>query len=483
MAERERRGLGWLAARPVPLWLALFVSHVLVFAVPVTLLEAGTLLSEGLDQARHEGLARQAELVALLLAPALAACAPACPPGTPDPALIAEIATRTHAGVRLISPDGRVTASNGPRLGDDLSDRPEVEAALSGVSGLAHRAVPPGASAEQLPARESLAIQRIWLYAASPIRSGLPADNRVISAVLLTRPSRHDATEILLLLERTAQPAFLSGTLVLLLALAFSWRLSRSLHALAAAVRPLAEGRRHDLSPLDHTRVAEVRVLARTFAEVTRRLHAQLDHNRDFAANVAHEFKTPITTLRGTVELFAEEPDLPLPPDQRARLLDNARTDLSRLERMVQGLLDLARAEAARPTGTVDLDDLLAATGLPVTGAAGTVPGDPRLLDTALRNLLDNADRYGEPPITLRAARAPGADGTEWAIIEVTDAGPGVSPANLPHIFDRFFTTGHDRDGTGLGLPLVQAIARAHGGDVSVDSSPGRTTFTLRLRS
>jgi signal transduction histidine kinase len=208
------------------------------------------------------------------------------------------------------------------------------------------------------------------------------------------------------------------------------------------------------------------------------RLQARLAYISEFAGNVSHEFKTPITTLRGTVELLRDDDDLP--PAQRARFLDNALIELDRLNRLVGGLLTLARAEAAVPSGRVDLTALARVAAerhrVPLRGEAAPVIGHAEQLAAAVDNLIDNARRHGGAIVTLTAWSADGAVG-----IDVEDDGAGISAANLPRVFDRFFTTARDRGGTGLGLALVKAVAIAHGGDVTVTSQPGRTTFRLRL--
>jgi signal transduction histidine kinase len=108
-------------------------------------------------------------------------------------------------------------------------------------------------------------------------------------------------------------------------------------------------------------------------------------------------------------------------------------------------------------------------------GRAGSVLGDPNQLAIALTNLLDNALRHGLPPVQIVLGQEGGR-----VLVGVSNAGPAISPANLPQIFDRFFTTDREH-GTGLGLALVRVICRAHGGDVSAESESGRTSFVLSL--
>ncbi len=263
------------------------------------------------------------------------------------------------------------------------------------------------------------------------------------------------------------------------LSLASSHILSRSLRALSRASHRIAEGSLSAVAELarpSRSHVVEVGELAGDMRVMAERLQARLAYISEFAGNVSHEFKTPITTLRGTVELLADDADMP--PAQQAVFLRNALTDLERMERMVSGLLALARAEEGGAKGAVDLDARIAAVaarrvGLSIAGAAGSVQGDGAQIEAALDNLVANAQRYGEN-VQIQGWRE-----VERVGIDVVDDGPGISPGNLPRVFDRFFTTDRGRGGAGLGLALVRTVCRAHGGDVDVDTRPGRTRFRM----
>ncbi|MBC8069755.1 MAG: HAMP domain-containing histidine kinase, partial [Deltaproteobacteria bacterium] len=109
-----------------------------------------------------------------------------------------------------------------------------------------------------------------------------------------------------------------------------------------------------------------------------------------------------------------------------------------------------------------------------VAGESGTVRGAARQLESVLENLLDNAERHGgRANVVLGVADA-------HCIFAVIDDGPGIAAADLPQVFDRFFTTDRRR-GTGLGLALARSIVRAHGGTIEVESRAGHTAFNVRL--
>lgn len=414
---------------------ALVLSHLLVLALPVAGFIASRALGRDLLEQREEELTKEAWLVAMMVEQG--------PP--PD---LARVREATHAGVRILDAQGEVIATNGPRMGESMADQKEVQRALAGEASVAARRIPP----------ES----RVWATAVVPLKDG--------GAVLLTRPSRRTRDAIQDLAQDLGPAAFVAGSATLALALWSGWRLSRSLRALAQVAHDIADGHIDRPVPDDllDTRVAQVRALARAFEAMRGRLSLRLRHNQEFASNVSHEFRTPLATLRGTVDVLAEDTDMPAA--QRERFQANAHTDLDRMSRMVDGLLALARAERPGEREEVDLDALIAAVAarhaVPVEGRAGMVTGDGAQLELVLENLLLNAEEHGGAPIRVEAF----AGG-----FEVVDAGPGISEANLPRVFERFFTKSRDRRGTGLGLAIVRAIAEAHGGGATATSRPGET--------
>jgi len=450
---------------PLRLWMA--VSHLMVLALPLlALLLTGSLARELQRQAQGQ-LVQQGAAIAALAQPALlagdaqAGLAPA----------LGRIEAETGVRIELLDAEGRVRAGTPPRNSpESLADRSEVQSALRGSRAVAVRHRPKGCEAP-----ECRGLVRVFV--ATPILEG----GRVIGVVRVSRaPAR-----ALELLAFAGWPLWLALGLALLctVALAVAWGhvLSRSLRALSRTSRRLRDGTFEAATALERparSHVAEVGELARDLGGMAERLEQRLAYIGEFASNVSHEFRTPITTLRGTVELLRDDPDMD--PAQRARFLENALADLARMERLIAGLLALARAERQGPRAPVDLDALLAALaerhGLTVEGAAGVVPGDATQLAAAIGNLLENAQQHGAPPVRLRCGREAG---TAW--IEVRDGGPGISAANLPRVFERFFTTGRERGRAGLGLALVRAIARTHGGEVRAESRPGETCFRVEL--
>jgi signal transduction histidine kinase len=212
-----------------------------------------------------------------------------------------------------------------------------------------------------------------------------------------------------------------------------------------------------------------------------------VERQEQFIHDASHELRTPVTIARGHLELLLGTKPTPE--------VDVALDELSRIEAIVDRLLLLAKA--AEPhfivASDVDLEELLEEVFVRWAGVAprawqlgdlapGTVTVDAEAIRTVLDALLENAVRY-TGPLDVIELRAHG-EGTE-AVIEIVDHGCGVDPANMDQIFERFARTdvarGRDKGGAGLGLAIVAAIAKAHGGRCTVRSSDGETVFALHL--
>jgi signal transduction histidine kinase len=237
--------------------------------------------------------------------------------------------------------------------------------------------------------------------------------------------------------------------------------------------------------------------LVRTFNGLLAKLQRAFESQRRFVADSSHELRTPLTVIKGNLHLLRQSTD----PSERNELLTVTEGEVSRLNRMVDDLLYMAQMQAGHDLTPVlkpvELDSLMLdvfARVRPLArlkkqkltlaheDIAGTV-GDREQLQHLLLNLLDNAVKY--TPQGGAITMGLWAEG-EWARIEVSDAGPGIPAADVPHIFERFYRTSsarqYQRAGSGLGLSIVQAIAEAHSGYVEVFSEVGEgTTFRLWL--
>ncbi len=198
------------------------------------------------------------------------------------------------------------------------------------------------------------------------------------------------------------------------------------------------------------------------------------DKERAFLAEASHELRTPLTVLLGHLDRLGRNPQDP-------EALGTARATAERMRRLVEDLLSLARGEAERTLNPhiVDLKALAEEAareyGVAFQGEALEVLGDPDRLLQMLRNLIANGVRAaGREGVWVRLKREGGN-----ALLEVEDHGPGIPKDLLPRLFERFARG--PGGGTGLGLAIAQAIARAHGGEITVESQPGLTLFRVRL--
>ncbi|MCF8062242.1 MAG: HAMP domain-containing protein [Deltaproteobacteria bacterium] len=222
---------------------------------------------------------------------------------------------------------------------------------------------------------------------------------------------------------------------------------------------------------------------------------------RDFAANVSHEIKTPITAIKGFVETLRETGTRDDPATTQ-RFLEIIARHAERLEVLLEDLLDLSRIEEEEQAGGIGLQPghlseiLHEAAGM-VREKTGVrkdpfriscppglvVPMNPVLLEQAFVNLLENAVKYSPSGSEVRVSAA--RSGGE-AVVRVEDSGSGIPAEHLDRIFERFYRVDRSRSrklgGTGLGLAIVKHVIQIHGGSVEVESTPGRgSTFTVRL--
>ncbi|MEU0603107.1 HAMP domain-containing sensor histidine kinase [Streptomyces sp. NPDC006393] len=268
-------------------------------------------------------------------------------------------------------------------------------------------------------------------------------------------------------------------------------RLVRPLRALTEAARQPPE--RHVRVPV--TTRDETGLLAVAFNALTERRERLEAQRKAMVSDIAHELRSPLTNIRGWLEVARDglvDPD----PALLASLHDEALV----LQRIIDDLQDLAAADAGtlrlhrEPLRARDLLDQVGAAHRVAADTAGValrtradgepwLDADPVRMRQALGNLVSNALRHTPADGTVTVAAR--LDGDE-VVLDVTDTGCGIDPADLPHVFDRFWRAEKSRSrrtgGSGLGLAIVRHLAAAHGGTVAAVSEPGSgSVFSLRL--
>jgi two-component system sensor histidine kinase ChvG len=235
--------------------------------------------------------------------------------------------------------------------------------------------------------------------------------------------------------------------------------------------------RRHD----------EIGQLARALDGMTDELERRAHEARTLAADISHEFKTPLTGIRGAAELLrdgaAEDPEV------RDRFLAMIIDDTARLDRVVSRLLELARVDDDRsvtlPLDLVDVAKRCATrpwpmpVGVTVSGESMITGREPQLA-AALENLVANATQHAAPDtgVTIAIERRDAC-----TRVTVSNHGPALSAVAQRKVWDRFYSTRIASGGSGLGLAIVRSVAQAHGGTVGVACEHGVTSFWFEVRA
>ncbi|MGW7085320.1 sensor histidine kinase [Streptomyces sp. NPDC054871] len=273
-------------------------------------------------------------------------------------------------------------------------------------------------------------------------------------------------------------------------------RLTRPLRALTAATQRMKTGEAAEpVTARSAGSAGEIRQLADAFNDMAAHRKALEDQRQAMVSDVAHELRTPLSNIRGWLEA-AEDGVVATDPELVSSLLEEAVL----LQHIVNDLQDLAAADAGtlrlhrEPVHASDVVDQVAAAHQAGAEAAGvrlsaTTLGDPCFtadplrLRQAIGNLVSNAIRHtpegGSVTINCRAT-------LDAVVVEVADTGTGISPEDLPHVFDRFWRADKSRTratgGSGLGLAIVRQLVEGHGGTVTVRSTPGEgAVFTVRV--
>lgn len=310
-----------------------------------------------------------------------------------------------------------------------------------------------------------------------------------VGAILFT-DSADDLADILRRERLTSAWLLLSVTaLTLFLSLYLARTIVRPLRLLAVAAHRVRLGRRREVVvPRLPERRDEIGALARAISDMSIALRRQIDATEAFAADVAHELKNPLASLRSAVDVLGQVEQ----PALRHQLLDVIRDDVGRIDRLITDIADASRldAELSR-TGFQPLDAGALADGLVSAYGIASQPrgvtvrraglpapvmieGDASRLAQVLRNLIDNALSFSPEQgiVTLTVERS--ADQVELA---VSDQGPGVPAANRRDIFSRFYSERPPEEDfgrhSGLGLSIAAAIVAAHSGQIVVEDAPG----------
>ena len=249
---------------------------------------------------------------------------------------------------------------------------------------------------------------------------------------------------------------------------------------------PAAETAMFFQQPDDVPGTREMALLSKGFFDMAGALEERSSYIKQFATHVSHEFKTPLTSIKGAAELLEEHADT-MSAEKRSRFLRNIMDDAERMKQLVNRLLELARADNFMPAAeTAMLPDVLEtlqksynASDFKLLASCSTpleVALSAEVLTMIFSNLIDNARQHGADEVRFDMVHKGAA-----VELSVTDNGAGISPANAARIFDPFFTTRRERGGTGLGLGIVRSLLENHRGAIRLDRDRSRTSFIVTL--
>ena len=266
---------------------------------------------------------------------------------------------------------------------------------------------------------------------------------------------------------------------------AVAWIVSRGLLPLRFVTTEVQRRDVRSLAPLNTRNLPlEIEPLVSELNRLLDRLQRAFSVQRAFISDAAHELRSPLTALRLQLQLLDRAPDEAARAEARSRL----GAAVERAIHLVEQLLALARSEPQDASPGFETVDLSAAAAEGISDAHELalsrhidlgldatpnleIHGDREALRVLVRNLVDNAVRYTPPHGSVQVRCCPTPD---EAVLEVTDTGPGIAPADRERVFDRFYRhAAAQESGTGLGLAIVKAIAERHGARVSLSEAPG----------
>lgn len=436
------------------------------------------------------------------------------------PAVLAEVSRATRDRMRLYGPDGTLLVDSWKLTGPTYELRDpstqnwtkDVARALDrgfnvlvGARSLDDYAEPkvdrlqawPEAARAQHGIRSATEVRNApdltpVISAAVPLRGGvLMATNNDRSFTRAVRAQRAGilSAMVAVILLSVLLSVFLARTIV------------RPLRRLALAAHRVRLGRSREVNvPRLPSRNDEIGLLARAVSDMSQSLRQRIDNMEAFAADVTHELKNPLASLRSAVDGLdrVEEDDL------RHRLMTIAREDVRRLDRLINDIGEAARTDAELARATFDRVDLGPLIEQLVhswetrreTGDArlafarprkdtATVMGKPDRLARAINNIIDNAVSFSPPGGLVEIAAARVGDEVR---IRIDDEGPGVPPEAREAIFNRFHSVRPEGEEfgrhSGLGLAIARAIVEGHDGEIDVqdrDDAPSGARFTIRL--
>lgn len=370
----------------------------------------------------------------------------------------------TLAGIRILDSTGVVVAGRG-ELGESFAHVFEVKQALEGryISVFRERI-----SDEPPPSIASLSRGTgVRVFTAFPIIDR----GEVYGVVYLSRTPKNILKHLYTIKEKVLLILVLLFVVTGLIVLFISSRLSRPIRELIEQSQRVTRGELDTVEVIRQPGTYELSELSNSFSEMSQALYERSQYIQQFASHVSHEFKTPLTSMQGSLELLLEHND-DMKDEQRLHFLNNLQKDTERLKNLVSRLLEQARADALHRTTEFTailsvlkefqssyLDENFKLKFSTETDYYLKISADS--LHDILRNLFDNSFQHGANCVEISFKENKGD-----LEIAIRDNGSGISEANKKRIFTPFFTTRRETGGTGLGLGIIESILKAENGSI-----------------
>lgn len=389
--------------------------------------------------------------------------------------IIAQTQRTTLAGFRLLDAEGRVVGGRAD-IGLSFAHTEEVRHALTGHFSAAIRM-----RDEDSPTPPLYSISRgakIRVFIAFPVF----VDDHLRGVVYVSRTPDNILRNLYRERSKVAAAALVALLAALIIGIVFARTIARPMRELAQRAEAITKGQTDAIGPLSRHGTRELASLTQSFMIMARRLSDRSNYLSSFASHVSHELKTPLTAIKGAAELL-HDADTAMTHEQRERFLSNVLADVARISALLDRLREMARADNPQLGGAVTLADLTPAlrerfqgVDLKVSGGDVKLSLSPENAQIVFGHLLDNAIRHGGKRVEIAARES-----ERGVRIRVADDGSGVSPGNRERIFEPFFTTRRAEGGTGMGLGIIRALLRAHGGDIDLEDGEGGAAFVLTL--
>lgn len=412
-----------------------------------------------------------------------------------DPVALERLAHAERVRLRVVEPTGEVSFDEDA---DDPNDRMgAIEERLLGASTLTLRELDSvlGGLSDRPAVRAARSRGDAVVCDTVPLLycEGVAVVASSGRVVHVQRSSRRAVQAVYALRAQLLRLAILTVPLALMIAVYTGRRVVRPVEYLRRQALERAATATRGRAELAPEQADEVGALGDAFNTLLAALDAKRVENEAFVADLVHELKNPVAAVRAAAESLERGA---IDAERAARLARALGDSSAKLDRLVTQFLELARADAGMPNeerSRVALAPVVRGILARMSDdprytnvrfeaevkAEPTVVGVPHRLDAVVRELVENGASFAGAGGRVVVSLGTDASANE-VVLRVHDSGPGIAAADLPRVFERFFTTRGMRRGTGLGLALVQAVCRAHGGDVTATAGDG-ATLEVRL--